>query len=252
MTTRVTPTAALLALLLTAGCTTGDGTASERDRPSTSAAATDAAGRPIVPPYCIEPGEGRYVHAAGPSEVTPVLLLGTGRRGVVVGAQANGDICQTLAVGRELVGKGYHVALFDWTDPYPEAMRTAARALIADGAAKVVLGGFSRGALVALGIAPDLGSPIAGVFSISGGPSPDEGFGTIASLSRYTGPILLISSADDTVFPSGTNAAIAKAHTGPETVHTVAGSAHALALLDGPDAPKVRAALYRFLSQVLR
>jgi hypothetical protein len=35
-------------------------------------------------------------------------------------------------------------------------------------------------------------------------------------------------------------------------VYTVAGSAHALALLDGPDAPKVRAALYRFLSQVLR
>jgi pimeloyl-ACP methyl ester carboxylesterase len=212
---------------------------------------TDAAGEPIIRPYCAEPGEGRYLHAAGPTRLTPVLLLGEGPRGVVVGGQANGDICQMLPFARELVGKGYHVAVFDWTRPYSEAMAAATGALIAEGATKVVLGGFSRGALVGLGVAPSLGSPIAGVFSVSGGPSSSEGFATVDSLSQCRGPILLVGSVDDRLFPGATTAAIAEAHTGPETVVTVPGSDHALALLRGPDAARVQAALDQFLADAL-
>ena len=212
---------------------------------------TDAAGEPIIFPFCAEPGEGTYLHASGPTRLTPVLLLGKGPRGVVVGGQANGSICQVLAFGRELVSKGYHVAIFDWTRPLSEAMAAATGALIADGATKVVLGGFSRGALVALGVAPSLGSPIAGVFSVSGGPSSDEGFATVASLSQFRGPILLVGSVDDRLFPAATTAAIAAAHTGPETVLTIPGSSHALGLLRGADAARVQAALDQFLVQVL-
>jgi pimeloyl-ACP methyl ester carboxylesterase len=216
-----------------------------------SPAPIDAAGQPIVRPSCAEPGDGRYLHATGSTGLTPVLLLGTGPRGVVVGAQANGDICQLLPYGRVLAGKGYHVAVFDWTQPYAEAMATAAQALLADGAAKVVLGGFSRGALVGLGIAPTLGPQVVGVFSVSGGPSAVEGFPTVASLSAYRGPILLVSSVDDAVFPSGTSAAIAAAHAGAETVLLVPGSAHALALLSDPEGGRVQAAIDRFLAQAL-
>lgn len=216
-----------------------------------AAVSTDAAGRPIVPPGCAAPGEGRYLHADGPSGVTPVLVLGQGTRGVVVGAQANGGICQVLPFGRELVGKGYHVVVFDWSTPYGEAMTTATKVLITEGATKVVLGGFSRGALVGLGIAPSLGPPIVGVFSVSGGPSASEGFPTVDSLSKFRGPILLISSQDDPVFPVGTSAAIAAAHAGSETVLVVPGQAHALALLRGADATRVQAALDAFLGQVL-
>jgi predicted esterase len=155
-----------------------------------------------------------------------------------------------LPFARELAGKGYHVAVFDWTVPYDTAMATATKALRADGAERVVLGGFSRGALVGLGVAPSLGTPVAGVFSVSGGPSPVEGFPTIKSLSRFRGPILLISSKEDPVFPAGTGAAIAAAHKGPETVLQLPGSAHALALLE--DSAKVRTALDRFLGRVLK
>jgi dienelactone hydrolase len=178
--------------------------------------------------------------------------MGEGPRGVVVGAQANGGICQTLPFGRELVAKGYHVALFAWgTPPYSAAMSAATEALVGDGATKVVLGGFSRGALVGLGVARSLGQQIGAVFSVSGGPSPDEGYPTVASLSTFRGPILLIMSEEDSVFPAGTTAAIAAAHAGPETVLIVPGAAHALALLDGPDAGRVRAALDAFLTKVL-
>jgi hypothetical protein len=248
-----------LLLLAAAGCFQKAETGpAERPGPTSPAASTpsvavstDAAGKPIVRPWCTEPDEGRYLHAVGPSGVTPVLVLGQGPRGVVVGAQANGDICQLLPFGRELVSKGYHVAVFDWTKPYGEAMATATGALIAEGAKQVVLGGFSRGALVGLGIAPSLGSPIVGVFSVSGGPSPDEGFPTVASLSMFRGPILLISSQDDTVFPVGTSAEIAAAHAGSETILLVPGTSHALALLRGKEAARVQAALDQFLGQVL-
>jgi dienelactone hydrolase len=168
-----------------------------------------------------------------------------------------------LPFGRDLASKGYHVAVFDWTTPYGDAMAAATGALIADGATKVVLGGFSRGALVGLGVAPLLessavagrgmtGSPIAGVFSVSGGPSSSEGFATVASLSQFRGPILLVGSVDDPLFPAATTAAIAEAHTGPETVLSLPGSSHALALLRGPDAARVQAAVDQFLDEVLR
>lgn len=248
-------------LLLAAGCAHTDGraatapslsTATTQASLSPSPVPTDAAGRPIVRPSCLEPGEGRYLHFAGPKVIASVLILGGGPRGVVVGAQANGSICQTLAFGRLLARRGYHVAVFDWQDPYAETMITATKALIADGASRVVLGGFSRGALVALGVAPAMGPKVVGVFSVSGGPSASEGFPTVASLSRYPGPILLISGADDAVFPKGTTEAIAKAHGEPETVLVVPGAAHALGLLDGTDGARVQAAIDLFLSQTLR
>jgi hypothetical protein len=232
-----------------AGSTTAGGPG---QTPATSAPPTDAAGKPIVRPRCATSDGGSYLHATGPSSITPVLILGSGPRGVVVGAQANGGICQLLPFARTLLAKGYHVAVFDWGQPYGDAMTAAARALLEDGATRVALGGFSRGALVALGVAESVGPATVGVFSVSGGPSSSEGFPTIASLSTYHGPILLIMGKGDAVFPPGTTEAIAAAHDGDETVLVVAGSAHALALLDdGDDGPPVRAALDDFLARVL-
>lgn len=254
---------ATMLLLSGAGCGPADGGSTGGSLPSRTAPPTsfpspspppptDAAGQPIVRPACTEPGEGRYRHVPGPTAIASVLILGSGPRGVVVGAQANGGICQTLAFGRLLAGRGYRVALFDWGTPYAETMVTAAKALLSDGASHVVLGGFSRGALVALGVAPALGAKVVGVFSVSGGPSASEGFPTTASLSRYPGPILLVGSADDALFPRLTTEAIAKEHTGPETVLVVPGSAHALGLLDGADGARVQAAIELLLNQALR
>src|SRR5262249_36991247 len=141
--------------------------------------------------------------------------------------------------------------VFEWTYPYGEAMTTATRALLDDGATQTVLGGFSRGALVGLGIAQSIGPSVVGVFSVSGGPSSSEGFPSIGSLSTFHGPILLIASKDDPVFPPGTSPAIAAAHHGQETVLIVPGSAHALALLDGPNATRIQTAIDDFLHHVL-
>jgi pimeloyl-ACP methyl ester carboxylesterase len=178
-------------------------------------------------------------------------LLGTGPRGIVLGAQANGDICQMLPIAERQQARGYHVAVFNWTTDYAADMSQATRALLAAGARRVVVGGFSRGALVGLGVAPRLGPRVVGVISISGGPSPSEGFPTIRSLAGYPGPILLVSSKNDPVFPPGTSAAIEAAHHGPETLLVVPGSEHALALLEGPSARRIYTAIDSFLAGVL-
>jgi len=181
--------------------------------------------------------------------------MGTGPRGIVLGAQANGGICQILPIAQQLARRGYHVAAFDWNvenSDYAADMTRATQALLADGARRVVLGGFSRGALVALGVASSLGPAIVGVISVSGGPSPGEGFPTIRSLATFRGPVLLVSSQDDPVFPRGTSAAIAAAHHGPDTLVVVPGTEHALELLDGPYSHRINRAIDAFLAATLR
>jgi len=208
---------------------------------------------PPAAPYCgVITGRHRYL--ASPPASNAVLLLGTGPRGIVLGAQANGGICQVLPIAQQFVRRGYHVAVFDWSignTSYAADMTRATHALLADGARRVVLGGFSRGALVALGVAPKLGPRIVGVISISGGPSPSEGFPTIRSLAAFRGPILLVSSKNDPVFPPGTSAAIAAAHHGPSTLLVVPGNEHALQLLGGPYSQRVNTAISAFLARLL-
>ena len=108
------------------------------------------------------------------------------------------------------------------------------------------MGGFSRGAVVALGAAPGLGADVTGVFSVSGGPSASEGYPSVASVSRYPGPLLLVAARQDPVFPHSTVHRIAARHDGEEQILLVPGDEHALALLDGEHGPVVRRALFTF------
>jgi pimeloyl-ACP methyl ester carboxylesterase len=243
---------AIAALVSLAACTACTATpsaampATSPISPSPSASATaPQCGSPPPSPFLYLPSDAPW----GSS----ILILGTGSRGVVLGGQANGGICQTLPYAQHLVSRGYHVALFDWSaaGDHQANLTTATQALLHAGARHVVVGGFSRGALIALGAAPTLGKEIVGVISVSGGPSATDGFPTIESLARYPGPLLLISSTNDPFFPPGTSAAIAAAHPGPETVLLLPGSDHALALLDGPNAKSVNVAIDAFLTRLL-
>jgi dienelactone hydrolase len=208
---------------------------------------------PPQPPSCIGSDTGRFLTPAyGPGEWDRILLLGSGRRGVVVGAQANGDICQTLPFAQELVAHGYQVAVFDWrvNSDDAAAMTAATEALAESGAERIVVGGFSRGAVIGLGLSPDLGPGVVGVMSVSGGPYEADGYPTIRSVSRFRGPLLLVTSRRDWVFPRGTSQSIAARHRGPDDLLVVPGNEHALSLLDGPHAARVTAAIYRFLARV--
>ena len=203
------------------------------------------------PDICLEPGEGTFSNErSAHAWYTPVLVLGDGPRGVVLGAQSNGGICQMVPFARELVAQGYRVAVFEWGQNNAESMAMAVRAITRSGAEKIVVGGFSEGAVIGLGAAKDLGPRIVGVLAVSGGPSATDGFPTVSSLGTYPGPVLLVGSEGDAVWEPGINESIARVHRGPETVLTLTGGEHALGLLR-THGPAVRAAITAFLTRAL-
>src|SRR5262249_16783317 len=121
--------------------------------PTPLATATSPQSSPAGP-SCGVTITGRHWYRAAPPARNAVLLLGAGPRGIVFGAQANGGICQVLPIAQQFARRGEHVAGFDWHighNAHPHDLTPATHALLADGARRVVLGGFSRGALVALG-----------------------------------------------------------------------------------------------------
>ena len=202
-------------------------------------------------PWCLRAGERRHVVGFGRGLGSRwVAVLGRGPRGVVIGSQANGDVCQAIGLARAAAARGYRVAVFDWGRHYTASLASAVQVLRDAGASRIAVGGFSRGAVVALGAAPGLGADVTGVFSVSGGPSASEGYPSVASVSRYPGPLLLVAARQDPVFPHSTVHRIAARHDGEEQILLVPGDEHALALLDGEHGPVVRRALFTFLAGV--
>jgi hypothetical protein len=233
-------------------CLFGHSGALARDRPDCAVAHSDQrAEAPDGPPCGVKVRGGRK-YLASPPTANPILLVGAGARGRVPGARSNGDICQTLPFAEQKRACGYYIAVFDRGSNYPLDKSRATQASFAAGAHRVVVvGGFSVGALVALRVASRLSRQVVDVISFSGEPSASEGLPAIYSLSEYHGPILLIRSKDDPVFPLGTSAAIAAADAGREKFFVVPGRERALALLDGPSAPRIYAAIHSFLARVL-
>jgi len=143
---------------VTAYAVSGCSNTSAPSRPSSSPTPTSATATSpqssLAGPSCGTPIPGRHRYLPSPPAANAILLLGTGPRGIVLGAQANGGICQILPTAQRLQARGYHIAVFDWGTDYATDMTRATHAVLSDGARRVILGGFSRGALVGLGIAP--------------------------------------------------------------------------------------------------
>ena len=251
------PTLAATALLagLVASCASGgevrDPGASATRGATASVTATPPPGG-IPRPDCI-PASATFANVpSGTDLVTPVALLGTpGDRGVVLGSQSNGGICQMVPFASEVAERGYRVAVIEWRGDRTDSMAAAVRTMTADGARRVVVGGFSEGAVIGLGGAATFGPTVVGVVAVSGGPSREDGYPSIASVSGFPGPLLLARARDDSVFPADTEKRIAAAHAGKETVLVLDGYEHALALLRGEHGPELRRAIYAFLAEVL-
>jgi hypothetical protein len=248
----------VLALALLTGCASGTeraaGPASGSSSPSAvtpSPAAVDPNGFPLPQrPDCAADAGGEFVRATtSDGNGVGILLIGTGTGGVVLGPHDNGDICQWLPYAKVLAQR-YRVALFDWKDPRPEVPLLAVAALRKAGARKVVLGGASYGGAMALSQAYRVRPRLAGVLSL-GGEITLPGFDGRAGIRQWHGPLLQISSADDDFFDNADARELRALHPGAETILMLAGRAHGVELLDGPDQARVRAAIEAFLASNL-
>ncbi|TQL03619.1 S9 family peptidase [Cellulomonas sp. SLBN-39] len=229
--------AAVLALAALTACSSD--TPPDPEAVPTSATTTLAAApvelTPTDPDACLAEG----VAAADVGEdlaATHVAWAGSGTRGVVLSPQDGGDVCQWADELVRLASQGYLVATFTWGGAAEESVRGAVDVLRAAGAQDVALVGASMGGAWSAALAQDLDA--AAVVALS----PPAAFGDLdatAASHGYTGPIVVVASADDGDVPAAQSMQVAPLDD-PDAYVELSGSAHGVALLDGEHADQVR------------
>jgi pimeloyl-ACP methyl ester carboxylesterase len=255
----------LVVLALAAGCGDGGGdaggqapaTAAPTTAPVTTAAAAAKS--------CLEEAERDQAFSFTTSAGATLagVVLGSGRAGLVVGHQNGSDLCEWLPQARELAGRGYQVLAFDFAgfgDSQPGSgearvdgdVVAAAEQLRRRGAEKIVLIGSSMGGTAVLSAATRIRPPVAGVVSLSG-PASFQGVDAGAAASRLRVPVLLVAAADDQPFADDARAMYRAAPARDKRLLLVPGGGHGTSLLEfGSDAPKVQAAVRKFITDHAR
>lgn len=136
------------------------------------------------------------------------LVYGTGRTGVVLAHQSNGDLCMWLPYAQTLAERGYRVLTFDFPGfgasmdalvGMDDAVIEAARFLRSDGAGTVVLIGASMGGTASIAAAPQITPPVAGVVSLSA-PTDYADAHAIDAAKQLAVPVLYAAAEDDQAY----------------------------------------------------
>jgi pimeloyl-ACP methyl ester carboxylesterase len=253
----------MVALVLAAGC--GDGSR-ERPAPATGAAQptpATTAGEIRAKP-CLEAGEAArlFQFTTGDAATLVGLTLGRGRTGLVLGHQLGSDLCEWLPQARRFARLGYQVLVFDFAGfgdsrPGPDSrvdndVVAATAELRRRGVDWVVLVGSSMGGTAVLAAATRIRPPVAGVVSLSG-PSGYGGVEAGAAMARLRVPVLFVVGADDQHFTEQARAMYRAVRVADKRLLVVPGGGHGTSLVEfGSDAPRVLAAVRRFIAEQTR
>ena len=174
-------------------------------------------------------------------------ILGHGPTGVVLANESDLDLCAWLPFAQTLSRRGFRVLLFDYASEPPQAeAAAAARWLRSAGATRVVLGGASEGAkaaIVASAHDPGLADAVVAL-------SPERDLGSadvLPSARRLRVPAVFAVSRHDLYSASDTPALARAAPPARTQLVQVPGAGHGVALLHGPPAATVGAAVFTFL-----
>jgi len=199
---------------------------------------------------CIRSGRSAAivkVHAGG--ERLEAAVLGRGQAGVVLANESDLDLCAWLPFARTLSRQGVRVLLFDYASEPPQAeVAAAARWLRTAGATRVVLGGASEGAkaaVIASAHDPGLADAVIAL-------SPERELGStdvLPSARRLRVPALFAVSRQDPYSAADTPALAHAAPPARTQLVQVPGADHGVALLHGPPAATVGAAVFTFLQR---
>jgi pimeloyl-ACP methyl ester carboxylesterase len=254
----------VVALLLPAGCGGTDREGGAAGAASTAATPPTTAAAPAKP--CLQGTASatavRFTTGAGATLVG--VVLGRGRAGLVLGHQVGSDLCEWLPQAQTFADQGYQVLAFDFAgygDSRPGSgpdarvdgdVVAAAGQLRRRGAERIVLIGSSMGGTAVLSAATRIRPPVAGVVSLSG-PATFQGVDAAAAVSRLRVPVLLVAAADDHPFVDDARAMYRSAPVSDKRLLVIGGGGHGTGLLEfGSDAPKVQAAVRRFVADHTR
>jgi dienelactone hydrolase len=188
------------------------------------------------------------VQVRGSGERFPAAVMGRGSTGVVLANESDLDLCAWLPFAHTLSQRGTRVLLFDYHVATPQSeVAAAARRLRKAGVRRGVLIGASEGAKAAI-IAAAHDSRLAdGVVALS----PERELGStdvMPSARRLRVPALFAVARRDP-FSGRDTPALARASLARARLVEVPGAQHGVALLHGPSAATVAAAVYTFLQR---
>lgn len=191
----------LAAAAAMAGCTSG-----EPKKAAPPAGPVPGAGCPnaVASGHAIRFGTNGATNLGG-------VVFGTGKTGVVLAHQSDGDLCQWTTYAHELADKGYRVLAFDFAsygsstgvEGLDVSVRNAVQALRGQGVDRVVLMGASMGGTAVVAAAATIVPPVTAVISLSApglhaGVDADEG-------ARHLGvPVLYAACRSDVEFAEST------------------------------------------------
>ena len=193
-------------------------------------------------------GTTSIVRVRGDGERFPAAVVGRGSTGIVLANESDLDLCAWLPFARTLAGRGARVLLFDYGARPPQSeVAAAGRWLRAAGARRLVLVGASEGAkaaLIAVAHDPRLADAVVAL-------SPERALGgtdVTPSARALRVPVLFAVSRQDPYSATDTPALARAAPTGEARLVETPGAEHGVALLRGPPAATVAAAVYTFLA----
>lgn len=155
---------------------------------------------------CVQPQEGTAFSLPQANNSAPIqgVVMGRGERAVVFSNTAYNAPCEWLPLARELVAKGWQVALWRYGSGGLEQiahLSAVVGQVRSNGARKVVLLGGSRGGCLSMMTAAEIAPPPAGVVLLScaavfnrRSPTP-----TAAWVAKTRVPVLHVTGENDTI-----------------------------------------------------
>ena len=163
------------------------------------------------------------------------VMLGSGRKGVVLAHGLGGDLCEWLPYARELAAAGYRVLSYDTNSPLrvDHEMEAAVEALRRNGAERVAVAGSSIGALGAITGASRSHMQPDVVISLSS-PSSFGRIDGVAAAGKLHVPVLFVAEEEDQPFADDARTLYAAAGSAERQLQVFPGSAHGVAMLQEP------------------
>lgn len=150
-------------------------------------------------PFCVDDaGPLRRMRLPDGSELDG-LEYGTGRVGVLLSHQSDGDMCQWQDYAQKLAARGYRALAPSYQSDYVTEALTAVTQLRSEGVRQVVLLGASMGGSISLATAVKMTPAPVAVISLSG-PRVFQDLDVLGPVRRLRAPVLFAASILDTPF----------------------------------------------------
>jgi dienelactone hydrolase len=171
----------------------------------------------------------------------------------VIAHQSDQSRCDVVDIARWLRDNHYAGVVVDLAGDWDGILAATVKAMRDRGSGSVQLLGASMGGTISMIVAAQVSPPVDSVVSLGGERRAQGGYDADAAVARSHVPLFVVTSEDDG-FLNGDEARILISESASQDKKAliIPGMLHGFAMLDGPDAARVKQAILDFLSAHVR